>query len=265
MLVPLLLAVACAGDGRAGDAPETAVVTVFAAASLSGAFEQIADEFESGNPQVVVRLNLAGSQRLRAQLELGAEADVFASADTVQMDRAVAAGLVDGKPVMFASSEMAVIASTQRGANITQLKQLGEPGVTVVLAHAAVPAGAYSRTVLDKLSNAGPGFGRDFSPDFRRRVLSNVVSEETTVKNVEQKVVLGEVDAGIVYSPGAITAVAAGNARRIAIPEEYNVRASYPIAVLKDSRNPDWAQEFVDFVMSPTGREVLSRHGFGGP
>ncbi len=256
ILIISLLAVGCAGSE-----PETATITVFAAASLGPAFEQIADEFEAANPQLAVRLNLSGSQRLRTQLELGAGADVFASADTVQMDRAVEAGLVDGKPLLFASTEMAVIASIQRGANVTHLKDLGEPGVTVVLAHPAVPAGAYSRALLDKLAAAGPEFG----PDFSRRVLSNVVSEETSVKNVEQKVVLGAVDAGIVYSPGAVTAVVSGSVRRLPIPEGYNVRASYPIAVLKDSRNLEWAREFVSFVVSAPGQEVLASHGFGGP
>lgn len=256
ILIISLLAVGCAGSE-----PEAATITVFAAASLGPAFEQIADEFEAANPQLAVRLNLSGSQRLRTQLELGAGADVFASADTVQMDRAVEAGLVDGKPLLFASTEMAVIASIQRGANVAHLKDLGEPGVTVVLAHPAVPAGAYSRALLDKLAAAGPEFGRDFS----RRVLSNVVSEETSVKNVEQKVVLGAVDAGIVYSPGAITALASGSMHRLPIPEGYNVRASYPIAVLKDSRNLEWAREFVSFVVSSAGQEVLASHGFGGP
>ncbi len=259
LMVPLL-AVACSGNGESNRTLETKSITVFAASSLGEAFQQIVDEFESKNPTVNVKLSIAGSQRLRTQLELGAAADVFASADTAQMDLAASSGLVEQVPVVFASNSMAVIASTEGDAGVTQLSRLGDQGVTVVLSHPAVPAGAYSRELLANLSNAP-----ELDSGFGRRVLDNVVSEEPNVKNVEQKVVLGEVDTGIVYATSALTAVATGRAREVPIPDGYNVRATYPAAVLAESSNREWAWLFVEFVRSDAGQRVLASHGFGPP
>ena len=256
----LALLAACGGGG--GES-----ITVYAAASLAEAFDEMAQEFELKTPGVSVKLNLAGSQRLRSQLELGAKADVFASANQVQMDLAVAAGLVadpiDKAPADFATSSLAVITS---GEAVETLEDLAEPGVSVVLAHPSVPAGAYARQLLENLSADSSRFGGDFG----LRVLENVVSEETNVRNVEQKVVLGEVDAGIVYRPGAEMAAASaalgrGGIKLVPVPPEYNVHATYPIAVLQEAERPDVAASFVAFVLSAQGQAILSKHGFGPP
>ena len=257
MLVAVLLtfAIGC-GDGGKGDR----TITVFAAASLTDAFNDIAAEFESRNTGVEVRLNFSGSQRLRSQLELGARSDVFASADEAQMTLADEAGLLAGNSRIFASTSMAVIASSD--SPIMDAAGMASPGVKLVLAHESVPAGYYARRLLAALSQSAPDFGAQFAD----RVLANVVSEETSVKFVEQKVVLGQADAGIVYQPGALTATATGSARHLPLPREAEtIRALYPIAVLGGTENPELAMQFVDFVLSPPGQQILTGYGFDAP
>ena len=259
-IFPLIVAaMLCLVAGCGGGGGET-VITVFAAASLNDAFQDIAREFEAEHRGVEVRLNFAGSQRLRSQLEFGAAADVFASANELQMSLAENAGLLRGNSQTFASAPMAVIVSSNSG--IGSLNELAAPGVKLVLAHESVPAGQYSRRMLARLSGTEFGLGGDFV----ERVLARVVSEETSVKFVEQKVVLGQADAGIVYRPGALTAVATGAARKLPLPPEASeVRADYPIAVLRESSSPEWAARFIEFVLAQRAQDILAGYGFGSP
>ena len=256
LLLAALLLPACSGGGGAG----ASRVTVFAAASLAEVFAEIAEEFETDNPEVTVKLNFAGSQVLRSQLEFGAAADVFAPADVVQMGMAMDGGLVDGDPVIFAKAPLAVIAAGKGSGRVNNLADLARPGARLVLAHPGVPVGGYSRQLLDSLSVPG-GLGSDFSA----KVYQNVVSEEPNVRNVEQKVVLGEADAGIVYRPLALAAAASGSVRIIPVPEAHNVVASFPIAVLRESNRQEAAADFVEFVLSEPGQEILRSHGFDSP
>ncbi len=251
----LCLSLGC-GSGNSA----TTVITVFAAASLTDAFQDIAEEFESANPGVEVKLNFAGSQRLRSQLEFGAAADVFASADAVQMDLAEDAGLIAGTGHSFASSTMTVI--VRMDSPMRDVSEIADTGVKLVLAHESVPAGAYSRRLLTRLSEPDFGTGADFA----ERTLANVVSDETSVKFVEQKVVLGQADAGIVYRSGALTAVATGSARELPLPPEAgDVQALYPIAALRDSASRELGEKFVEFVLSRPAREILASYGFDAP
>ncbi len=230
-------------------------LNVFAAASLNGAFQEIGHDFEAAHPGVKVNFNYAGSQILRLQIEQGARADVFASADRKNMDSLVAEKLVSqGTVEDFASNQMIVILPAGNPANIQGLADLARPGVKLVLADASVPAGSYARQVLVKM-DADPAYGAGYSA----MVMANVVSNETDVKQVVAKVELGEADGGIVY---ASDAVAAPDLHTITIPEPYNVTASYPIAVLTGSPNFELAQAFVDFVLSPAGQSILGRWGF---
>ena len=260
-VLPVLAAIIlCVTLGCSVGNEDTAVITVFAAASLTDAFRDIAREFESENPGVQVKQNFAGSQRLRSQLELGAGADVFASADETQMSLAEEAGLTAGNGRPFTSASMAVIVSSE--SKINEWSGVSAHGVKLVLAHGSVPAGKYARMLLARLSDANSGPGADFA----KMSLANVVSEETSVKFVEQKVVLGQADAGIVYRPGALTAMATGSARELPLPPEAaGVRAIYPIAVLRESRSPDLAGRFVEYVLSDTGQEILAGYGFDAP
>ena len=260
-ILALLISLAlCLLIGCTGREHEKTTITVFAAASLTDAFREIASEFEAERSDVEVRFNFAGSQRLRSQLELGARADVFASADERQMQLAQKAGLIAGNANHFASASMAVIVTQESG--ITTLHELGNRDAKVVLAHESVPAGVYARQLLQLLSASETGLGEDYAA----RVLANVVSEETSVKVVEQKVVLGEADAGIVYLTGALTALSSPSVRELLLPPAAaELRALYPIAALKDSGSQELANEFIDFVLSQEARDILSSYGFDAP
>lgn len=235
--------------------PEPRTLTVFAAASLKDAFTEISRNFEAAHPGVTVTLNFAGSQTLRTQLEEGASADVFASANHTEMDNAVKAGLVqDGAAQDFLTNKLLVILPANNPAGLASLQDLARSGVKVVLAADTVPAGKYARQVLDKMSQ-DPAFGSDFGT----KVLANVVSNENDVKQVVAKVQLGEADAGIVYVSDA---VAAPELMTIEIPAELNVTAQYPIAALTQAPQPELAAEFIAYVLSSQGQDVLAKWGF---
>ena len=256
-----------ASRGETGPGQLSGDLTVFAAASLSQAFTQLADAFTRQHPAVSVRLNFDGSQRLRTQLEHGAQADLFASADWRQMDGVVNAGLVPEKPVNFAANrpvflvhagkEQDAATTTTMGA-IMGLNDLARPGVKILLAVPEAPAGRYAQEVIDRMGRS-PKFG----PAYREGLLANVVSREINVRSVAQKVALGEADAGIAYQTDALTPAVAPRVRTLAIPPELNVTAHYPIAKLENASPP--AQPFIDFVRSETGRAILEQYGFEPP
>lgn len=249
----LLLAVLAApGSGAPRGGRE---LHVFAAASLAGAFRDIAERYQAEHAGTVVRLNLAGSQQLAMQLEQGATADVFASADARWMDHVRERGLVAGEPVPFAGNRLVVIVPATNPARIRRLADLARPGVKLVLGVDAVPVGRYARIALRQLARE-PGFGADFAA----RALRNVVSEEENVKSVVGKVQLGEADAGVVYRSDATGAVAR-DVRVLELPESANVRADYPIAVLAAARDTAAARAFVALVLSAEGQQLLSRRG----
>jgi len=250
LLSILLFSVACSGgDGL--------TLRVFAASSLTEAFTSIAQEFESENPGVGIDLDFGGSQRLRSQLEFGAHADIFASADNMLMGMLVVEDLVYGMPVDFAANELVVI--TIANGPVNKLDDLAKPGVRVVLAQPNVPVGAYSRQVLANLTAGGLG------AQFESQVLGNLVSEEANVRFVSQKVALGEVDAGIVYQTDVATTRKIGAINTIPIPEAFNIKARYPIAVLKTARDTELTQSFVRFVLSEAGQNLLADQGFRSP
>jgi molybdate transport system substrate-binding protein len=230
-------------------------LTVFAAASLTDAFNEIGGKFKQQNPGVAFDFNYAGSQQLRTQLEQGAVADVFASANTREMNAAIDSGLVvSGTPKTFVRNRLAVIVPKDNPGGINELKDLSKPGLKIVLAAPGVPVGGYALTVLDKMN-------ADFGVTFSQTVLSNVVSSEDNVKQVVAKVQLGEADAGIVYSSD-VTPDAAEKVTKIDIPDKYNVLATYPIAVLKGTPQADLASQFIDYVLSAEGQAILAKWGF---
>ncbi len=228
---------------------------VMAASSLAEAFNDMAEAFEEDNLGVDVQLDFAGSQRLRYQLEFGAKADIFASADDLQMDPLFAADMIGGSAPYFAANTLVLIAVN--GGSVDTIADLALPGVKLVLAQNNVPAGAYSRQVLINISQGGESF--------KYRVLSNIVSEEPNVRSVAQKVALGEVDAGIVYRTDVRAARREGDIKVIEFPEESNVGVRYPMAVLKNAQERELAEKFLVFVMSEAGQRVLANHGFSSP
>lgn len=246
--------------GCGGGSGGREAITVFAAASLSEAFRELAGAFEAANPGVSVELNLDGSQRLRSQLEFGAGADVFVSADLAQMQRAVDAGLVDGNPIAFASSRLAVIWRIDGDTTAApELSDLARTGTRLAVAHPGVPAGAYARRLLDNLAADGR-----YGPEFARQAAANIVSEETNVRNVEQKVILGQADAGIVYRAMAQKS-AAGEIIPVPIPDELNTRAHYYAARLQAAPQPGLAAQFVNFLNSAHAQRIMQQHGFEPP
>lgn len=232
-----------------------ATLTVYAAASLTDAFRELGRALEALHPGLTVQFNFAGSQQLAVQLEQGAPADVFASADQHWMSYAAEKGLVEGEGIVFARNRLVVIVPRTNPARIGGLPDLVRRGTKLVVAAEAVPAGKYSREVLKNL-NAAPGF----PPEYGRRVLANVVSREENVKVVVAKVQLGEADAGMVYQSD-VTPSVSRYVSVLKIDDPYNVIARYPIAVLKGARHAEAAHRFVDLVSSAAGQQVLQRNG----
>jgi molybdate transport system substrate-binding protein len=172
------------------------------------------------------------------------------------MQKARQDGTIVGEPRIFVHNLLVVIVPAQNPAGITKLQDLAKPKLKLVLTNKEVPVGNYSRQVLAKMSQDST-FGKDFAD----RVLGNLVSEETNVKQVVTKVQLGEADAGIVYSSD-VTMVVRGALKVIDIPNQFNVTARYPIAIVKDAQNEAGAHAFVEYVLSPAGQAILTRHGF---
>lgn len=221
-------------------------LTVFAAASLTDAFEALAADFERAHPAVAVRSNFAGSSTLAAQIAQGAPADVFAPANGAQMAMVDDAGLVDGQAVDFAGNSLEIVVEAGNPLRIATLRDLARDDVTVVLAAEEVPAGEYARAALDA-----------------QRIAVRPASLEPDVRAVLTRVGFGEADAGVVYASDVATA--GDDVEGVAIPPEQNVSAAYPIAVLADAPNPAAARAFVDLVRSPAGQRRLRAYGFTPP
>lgn len=250
-LAPFLVLVLSACGARTNSQPRA--LTVYAAASLTDAFTEMGKAFEASHPGVTVAFNFGGSQNLRTQIEQGASADVFASANAKEIDALVMQNLVAADaPKVFLTNRLVVILPKENPAGITSLEDLGKPGVKLVLAAEEVPAGRYAREILEHLNAM-------FGADYKDKVLANVVSNEDNIRQAVTKVQLGEVDASIVYVSDAVAMPELG---RIEIPAEMNVIAEYPIAPLMASHNLDLANEFIDYVLSAEGQARLKKWGF---
>ncbi len=246
-----------ASVGGGDESGKAATLNVFAAASLTGAFGAIGEQFESQHPGAAVVFNFVGSQQLAQQLADGAPADVFASANWKQMDAVIQNGRVlSGAAQTFANNRLVVIYPKANPAGLAQLADLGHPGLKLALAAKEVPVGQYA---LDFLAKAAAD--QAFGAAFRDEVIKNVVSYESDVKAVLTKVVLGEADAGIVYRSD-ISRDSAAKVGQIEIPDALNVIAHYPIAAVQDSANPDLARAFVEYVLSADGQVILAAYGF---
>lgn len=232
--------------GCSPQAAEAPGLTVFAAASLKSTFTELGTRFENDHPGTTVAFSFAGSSDLVAQLAQGAPADVFASADTANMIKAADAGVVAGSPVDFATNTLTIVTPPGNPKGIASFADLAEPGTQVVVCAPQVPCGS----ATEKVERAA---GVELSP----------VSEESAVTDVLGKITSGQADAGLVYVTDA--AGAGDKVTAAAFPEAVDAVNTYPIAALKNSANPQVAQEFVDFVTGPTGRDVLTAAGFVVP
>ena len=244
MVVVGLVAASCgSGDGGSDDS-SGGNVTVFAAASLTAAFTELGDAFTAANPDVEVTFNFAGSSDLVAQISDGAPVDVFASADFANMSKLTDAGLAAGEPATFATNAAEIVVEPGNPLDIAGVADLADSDLIVVLCAPEVPCGAYAERVV---ANAG--------------ITVTPSSYEENVKAVVTKVTLGEADAGIVYRTDVI---AAGDAAQgVPIPDDINVVAEYPIALVADAPNAAGAQAFIDFVLGPAGQGIVAAYGFG--
>jgi molybdate transport system substrate-binding protein len=231
-------------------------LNVFAAASLTNAFKEIGQNFQKAHSNVTVTFNFAGSQQLAQQINQGAPADVFASANQAQMNVVINAGGIDASASkVFVHNLLVVIFPKNNPGQINTLQDLAKPGLKIVLAASSVPAGQYAIDFLGKAS-ADPSFGANY----KANVTKNVVSYETDVETVVTKVAQGEADAGIVYTTDALANTS--QLGQIAIPTTLQTEATYPIAPVKGSKNAATAQQFVDYVLSSDGQAVLTKYGF---
>lgn len=234
------LLAACAGGTRGGS-----TLTVFAAASLSGPFGELAAGFEASHAGVDVVTNFAGSSALAAQIGEGAPADVFAAADLESVETLVADGLV-AEPVVFATNRLAIAVERGNPLRITGVADLADPELVLALCAPEVPCGAYA---ADVFARAG--------------VTPHPATWEEHVKGVLTKVAAGEADAGIVYATDVVAG--AGQVDGVPVDPALQVVAEYPITRVSGTADAALAQAFVDHVLSDAGRAVLAAHGFGVP
>jgi molybdate transport system substrate-binding protein len=236
-----------ADRGETGGAAQTRELVVSAAASLTDAFTDLGVAYEGANPGLTVTFNFGPSDGLATQIDEGAPVDVFASASPTWMDAVQDEGPGVSGRTDFARNVLGIIVPTDNPAGIEDLDDLTEDGVQLVIAAEGVPAGDYARDVL---ANAG----------IADEALANVVSNTEDVRAVVTAVASGEADAGIVYVTD-VTADVADQVSSIEIPDDVNVIATYPIAVVTGSKEADLAQGFIDLVLGD-GQQILAEYGF---
>lgn len=236
------------------DEPEELVV--FTAASLTGAFSEIGKMYEEKTGIKVV-FNFDGSQALRTQIMHGAYADVFASANNKQMNGLKDLGLINNSTVsIFTRNKLSLIIPKDNPAGISDIRDIAKPGSKIVIGTKDVPVGDYALQIIDKLGD-DPAWG----PEYKEKVLANIISQETNVNYVVTKIALGEADVGFAYVSD-ITRELSSRVSQIEIPDEYNIIAEYPVGIPTESRYPVAAQNFINLVKSEEGRAVLERYGF---
>ena len=262
LLLGVIVLAGCGGSGSAGGNGGSGgggeehgrTLTILAASSLTDAFGELGKTFEQQNPGTTVQTSFGASSDLLAQIQQGALADVFASAAEEEMDTAVKDDLVSGKPRDFVNNREVIMVPKDNPANIQSLEDLSKPGTKLVLAEEGVPAADYAVEILDKAD-------KEYGSGFKKEVLSNVVSREADVRASVNRVVTGDADATFGYASD-YTPDIRDKVKVIRIPPNLNIIATYPIATLKDAKEPDLAKKWVDLVTSSEGQQVLKKWGF---
>lgn len=243
VLAPIAFFTACTSGSNT---QETTTLDVYAASSLATPFADAGLAYEKAHPGVKVQFNFGASSDLARFVQEGAPADVFASADMSNMDRVESKDLLDSPPVIFATNYLEIIVEKGNPLNISSLQDLENLDLVFVTTSPDVPIGKYTAEVLKKA-------GVSITPD----------SLESNVKGIMLKVASGEADAGIVYHSEIIASD--GQVEGVEIPAEFNIVATYPIGIIKNSANKKQAQGFVDFLLSTAGQTLLTQYGFGLP
>jgi molybdate transport system substrate-binding protein len=251
--------VSCGGDSDSGSSggggdEQGGTLTILAASSLTDAFGELGNTFEEQNQGVEVKQTFGASSDLLAQIQQGAPADVFASAAEEEMDTAEKDGLVAGKPEVFVKNREVIMVPKDNPAHIGSLEDMSRPGIKLVLAAKDVPAADYAVEILGKAN-------KEYGPDFKQHVLSNVVSREADVRASVNRVVIGDADATFGYASD-YTPDIRDKVKVIKIPPNLNIIATYPIASLKDAEDPELARKWVDLVTSEKGQKVLEKWNF---
>ena len=237
---------ATSSGGSASTEPAGGQLVVFAAASLKKTFTDIGEQFKTDNPGWSVDFTFAGSSDLVTQLTQGAKADVFASADAKNMDKATQAGLLSGDPVNFASNTLVIVTAPDNPKKVSSFADLTKPGLSVVVCAPQVPCGSATKQVEEAT-----------------KVTLDPVSEESSVTDVLTKVTSGQADAGVVYVTDAIGA--GDKVAQVDFAGSSVAVNTYPIAVLKSATDADAAKKFIALVTSEAGQKVLSQAGFAKP
>jgi len=248
LLASAVLLAACGGGGGTGSSSPSpgslsGYIQVFAAASLTASFNSLGTSFHQANPGVGVNFNFAGTPTLVTQIEQGAPADVFASADTDNMTKLTTDGFTSGSSRVFARNQLEIVVAPGNPKGITGLADLAKSGVIYITEGPTVPAGKYS---LQALATAG--------------VKVTPKSLETSVTAVISKIELGEADAGIVYTTDI--QAAGPKVQGVHIPAADNVIATYPIVAVKGTKSSAVAGAFIGYVTSATGQSALATFGF---
>ena len=243
LVVSAAFLAACGGNGTSQGTSLSGTASVFAAASLTESFKALGTAFQTAHPGTTVQFNFAGSPTLVTQIEQGASADVFASADTTNMDKLKTDGFTAGNSQVFAHNKLEIVVAAGNPKGITGLADLAKPGVIYITAAPTVPAGKYALQILALAS-----------------VKVTPKSLETDVKSVVSKIELGEADAGIVY----VTDVKAAGSKvtGVPIPDSVNIIATYPIVAIKGSKNSNLANAFIAYALSADGQATLQTFGF---
>ena len=264
----VVLAACAAGSGpsptpnpaQPGSAPPSAVppadLTVFGAASLKAALDAVTSAYETANPGATITVSTDSSAALETQIEQGAPADVFLSADTANPQKLVDAGLASGDPVPFAGNELTIIVPSDNPAGIAAPADLANDGLRIIAAGDEVPITKYATQLVENLAGQP-----DAPADFAAAYAANIASREDNVSAVVAKVALGEGDAGIVY----VTDAAADGVATIDLPDSANVPATYAGVVVKASPNRAAAIAFLDWLVGHEGQAVLAEFGFLPP
>jgi len=234
-----IIAAGCGG----GNPTVATSIDVFAAASLTDAFAELADAYEQTSPAVTVRLNLAGSNALATQLIEGAPGDVFASADTATMDRAQQGGVVDN-PTVFAQNHLALVVAEGNPGEVGSLQDLARDDLTVVLCAEEVPCGRAARLLLD-----------------RSDLVATADSLEPNVRAVLGKVALGEADAGLVYRTD-LQSILGREVDEVPLRPDQGVTVELSIGAVTASDRASLGRSFIDFVLSTQGQAILTDLGF---